>query len=166
MKKTTIKLLFIAILFSLLIFFGLLIFVLSVSDKNKIEVKYVDNPTVFFTVENCVNKYVGLLASKESEAVYNIIDKKYRDENGITIYNALANNKTLDGNYSFVSEAMLEDLKEKNKYYVRGYLTKEEFGVDFTSSEKIEYGLIIKLDVNNYTFSVILSEVGEYFDAV
>ena len=166
MEKTSFKIFILAIISSLIIFAAVLVFYLKTINHDEINVKYVENPTMFFTVENCVNKYIGLIIAKDSEALYNVIDKEYREENGITVNNVLANNKSIDGNYSFMSQAMLEDEKEKYKYYVRGYLIEEVMDDDNFESEKIEYSLIVKLDVKNNTYSVILSEVGEYFDAV
>ena len=91
-----------------------------------------------------------------------------KKENDITIDNVLDVNIYLNGHYSFVSGAMLEDKEEKNKYYVRGRLVQELFTEELydDSIMELEYGLIVKLDVENNTYSVILSEVGEYFDAV
>jgi len=166
MDKTSFRIFILGIIISLLIFGGILFLTLKTSKTDEIKVRYVDNPTMFFTVENCVNKYIGLITAKDSEALYNVIDEDYREENEITVYNVLANNKSLDGNYSFMSSAMLEDKKEKHKYYVKGYLVEEVMNDDSFSNEKIEYSLIVKLDVTNNTYSVILSEVGEYFDAV
>lgn len=166
MDKTSFKIFIWALIFSLLVFAGVFIYNLKFSQNDEIKVKYVESPTMFFTVENCINKYVGLISSKDSEALYNVIDEQYREDNGITVYNVLANNKNLDGNYSFVARVMLEDEVEKYKYYVKGYLIKETMNEDSFDSEKIEYNLIVKLDVENNTYSVILSEVGEYFDAI
>lgn len=166
MDKTSFKIFIWALVFSLLVFSALLIYSLKVGNEEKIEVEYVTNPSMFFTVENCVNKYVSLIVAKDSEALYNLIDEKYKQENGITINNVLANNKSLSGNYSFISQQMLEDKKEPYKYYVKGYLIEEVYDEDNFNSNKIEYGLIVKLDVVNNTYSVIPSEVGEYFDEV
>ena len=166
MDKTSFRIFILGVIVSLLIFGGILFLTLKLDSKEEIKVKYVDNPTMFFTVENCVNKYVGLISAKDSEALYNVIDEKYKEENGITVYNVLANNKSLDGNYSFVSSYILEDKNEKYKYYVKGYLIEETMDDDNFVNEKMEYSIIVKLDTSNKTYSVILSEVGEYFDAV
>lgn len=166
MEKTSFKIFIFGLTISILIFVGLFIYSLNSDKEYKIAVEYVNNPIMFFTVESCVNKYVTFLSSGDSEAVYNIMDKKYIKENNITINNALANNINLNGIYSFSSKAMLEDINEKYKYYVRGYLIKEEMDVSFENSEKKEYELIVKLDVENNTYSIIPVEVGEYFDAI
>lgn len=165
MDKTSFKIFIVALLISLLIFAGVFIYALKIKADNQISVKYVTNPSMFLTVENCVNKYVSLLSAKDSEAIYNVIDEEFKVENGITIYNVLANNKELSGSYSFVSQAMLEDEQESYKYYVRGYLISEGLSDNNFKNNKIEYGLIVKLDVGSNTYSIIPSEVGEYFEA-
>lgn len=166
MDKTSFKIFVVALIFSLLIFGGLFIYALNMETKEEIEVEYVTNPTMFFTVENCVNRYIGLIVAKDSESLYNVIDEKYKIDNGITVNNVLANVKHLSNNYSFVSDKMLEDKKESYKYYVRGYLIEEIYDENNFNSNKEEFGLIVKLDVVNNTYSIIPSEVGEYFDAL
>lgn len=166
MKKTSFRIFIVGLIVSLLIFLVILIFALKFDNKKIIKVKYVENPTMFFTVENCVNKYVSLIIAQDSEALYNVIDDKYKKENDITMDNVLKVNKYLNGNYSFIATKMLEDKTEKYKYYVKGYLIEETMNDDNFSNTKIEYNLTVKLDVKNYTYSVILSEVGEYFEQV
>lgn len=167
MDKTSFKIFIGALLGSILLFAGVFFLVLKFGNNEKIEVTPVVNPTMFFTVENCVNKYVSLLASEDSEAVYHLIDKKYRDENEITVYNALASNIHLTGgNYSFVAKAMMEDKNIPYRYYVKGLLIEQVFTESDYEGERREYGLIVQLDVSNYTYSIIPSEVGDYFGEI
>ena len=168
MDKTSFKIFLVVIIFSLLIFCGLFAFSLYQNSlaEEKIEVEYVTNANIFFTVESCVNKYVGLIVAKDSTALYNVIDDKYKEDNRITISNVLANNIKLSGNYSFTAQKMLQDKKDKRTYYVKGNLIAESINaVEFTN-EKIKYGLIVKLNVDNNTYSVIPSEVEVYFDEI
>jgi len=166
MKKTSFRIFVVCLIASLLICVGFLIVSFKFDNNKKISVKQVENPIMFFTVESCVNKYINLIIAQDSEALYNVIDSKYKKENEITIDNVLSVNKYLNGNYSFIATSMLEDKEEKNKYYVKGYLIAESMNTEYFSNEKIEYSLIVKLDINNYTYSVILDEVGEYFEQV
>lgn len=168
MDKTSFKIFLVVIIFSLLIFGGLFAFSLYQNslEEEKIEVEYVTNANIFFTVESCVNKYIGLIVAKDSTSLYNVIDDKYKEDNGITINNVLANNIKLSGNYSFTAQQMLQDKKEKYTYYVKGDLIEESFTDDGFTNEKIEYGLIVKLNVDNNTYSVIPSEVEVYFDEI
>lgn len=168
MDKTSFKIFLVVIIFSLLIFGGLFAFSLYQNslEEEKIEVEYVTNANIFFTVESCVNKYIGLIVAKDSTSLYNVIDDKYKEDNGITINNVLANNIKLSGNYSFTAQQMLQDKKEKYTYYVKGNLIEESFTDDGFTNEKIEYGLIVKLNVDNNTYSVIPSEVEVYFDEI
>ena len=162
MKKTSFRIFVVCLIASLLICVGFLIVSFKFDNNKKISVKQVENPIMFFTVESCVNKYINLIIAQDSEALYNVIDSKYKKENEITIDNVLSVNKYLNGNYSFIATEMLEDKEEKYKYYVKGNLMSESMG----DEHKIEYSLIVKLDMKNYTYSVILGEVGEYFEQV
>lgn len=166
MKKTSFRIYITCLIVSFLICAALLILSLTFDNKKVIKVKQVENPTMFFTVESCVNKYVNLIIAQDSEALFNVLDSKYKKMNEITIDNVLNINKYLNGNYSFIATEMLEDRKEEYKYYVKGYLIEESMLEDNFLNNKLEYSIIIKLDIKSHTYSVILEEVGEYFEQV
>ena len=77
MENTSFKIFILSLFVSLLIVAGVFIYSMNVKDE-KTTVKYVDNPIMFFTVENCVNKYIGLIVAQDEEALYNVIDDKYK----------------------------------------------------------------------------------------
>lgn len=166
MDKTSFKI-FIGCLFvSILICGGLLMYSFQLKDEEEINVKYVDNPIMFFTVENCVNKYIKLIVSEDSYAIYEIIDDKYKEDQGININNVLANNiKLPDGQYSFITTEMLEDKDKPYTYYVKGYLLEEIYDEFFTNN-RFNYELIVKLNISEGIFSVIPKEVGDYFEKI
>lgn len=168
MDKTSFRIFLVIIVVSLIIFSGLFAFAMYENkiNEDKIEVEYVTNANIFYTVESCVNKYVSLIVAQDSIALYNVIDEQYREEHGITINNVLANNIKLSGNYSFNAQKMLQDKNSEHTYYVKGYLIEESLMEDGFSNEKIEYGLIVKLDVDNNIYSIIPSEVEVYFDEI
>ena len=66
MDKTSFKIFIGALVISLLIFAGLFIYSLNIKNNSKIEVKYVTNPTMFFTVENRVNKSISYVVEQNS----------------------------------------------------------------------------------------------------
>lgn len=164
MDKTSFRIFIFCLVMSILVFVGVFAFSLNNKDDLDIKIKRVDNPFMFFTVEQCVNKYIGLILDGNSEDVYNVIDKKYKEENSITIYNALSINVKLEGEYYFVAQEMLEDEDVPYKYYVRGELIEELMDEIYPNS--FQYEVIVMLDVENNTYSVIPEEVGEYFDAL
>ncbi len=166
MDKTSFKIFIFAITISLIIFVGLLFLSNYVNkDSEEVKLEYVTSPNIFFTVENCVNKYIQVLQAKDTTAVYNLIDKKYRNDNGITINNALANNKNLGDYNSFTAEKILEDRDNKNTYYVKGYLTSSmNIDTDYTGN-RTSYSLIIMLDFKTHTYSVIPKDVEVIIDA-
>ncbi len=161
MDKTSFKIFIMAIILSIAIFFGLLFVSFKINEHKKdqpVKLEYVTNPNIFFTVESCVNKYVQLLQNKNARAIYDIIDQDYKEEKAITIYNAVAINKAIDPNTIFEAEKILEDKNDLNTYYVLGYLTKNNID-DIYDQYRSTYSIIVKLDLNNYIYSVIPKDV-------
>jgi len=164
MDKISFKIFLVAIFSAIVIFCSTLALSLFFKEEKVISTKYVTNPNIFYTVESCVNKYVGLVIAGEREAVFNVIDEGYKSENNITIYDVLNINYAIDGNYTFVAKKMLEDKNKNHVYYVKGYLI-EDNSVDDLVGKRKDYGVIVMLHSNN-TYSIIpnISEVEEQFN--
>ena len=84
MDKTSFRIFLVIIVVSLIIFSGLFAFAMYENkiNEDKIEVEYVTNANIFYTVESCVNKYVSLIVAQDSIALYNVTDEQYREEHG------------------------------------------------------------------------------------
>ena len=50
----------------------------------EIQVKEVKSRNDFFTVANCVDKYITYLSTKEKDILYNFLDEEYRKKKHIT----------------------------------------------------------------------------------
>lgn len=108
----------------------------------------------FFTIESCVDKYINLLSSDKSDSLLEVLDSDYIKSNNITTDNIYNYVNKLDGIYSFKSKKIYYEEISKNftKYYVYGYLIKEEMD---SKGIKSDYYLIINLDLKNNLFSVL-----------
>jgi len=50
----------------------------------------VTNASEFFTVANCISKYVTFLQAKEKESIYVLLDQEYIDKNDVSVENVLS----------------------------------------------------------------------------
>lgn len=118
------------------------------------EVTRVKNRNDFFTVVNCVDRYITYLSRKDPDILYNYLDEQYIKENKITKQNVLEHIQTLDDFYKFKAREMyiLKDSNEIEQYFVYGTLTLEATGDD---EQETKFYISVKLDKTNNTFSVI-----------
>lgn len=109
------------------------------------DVEQIYNKTLFFTINNNINKYYQYLQQNNKEAVLAISSK-----NQVTLKNA--------NNTNFISKEMYVLDKISNiTVYVYGVARKEEI--------EDEYYLIINIDYTNNTFDIINSSKEEFENA-
>lgn len=109
------------------------------------DVEQIYNKTLFFTINNNINKYYQYLQQNNKEAVLAISSK-----NPVTLKNA--------NNTNFISKEMYVLDKISNiTVYVYGVARKEEI--------EDEYYLIINIDYTNNTFDIINSSKEEFENA-
>lgn len=108
----------------------------------------------YFTVSNCVDKYITYLSTKQKDILYNYLDEEYKEKNNITEDNIYSHVKTFDDYYKFKAKEMyVRKLNDTiSQYYVYGILTLEATEDD---NEETPFYISIKLDKTNNTFSVI-----------
>lgn len=163
MDNKIIKIMVIIVSIIILLILGILI-ILSVNSKTQKqtveeepknhEIVIVKNRNDFFTVANCVNKYITYLTTKEKEILYNYLDEEYKKEKNITMDNIFSYVKTFDDYYKFKAKEMyVSELSSTvSQYYVYGTLRVEATGDD---EEETPFYISVKLDKANNTFSVI-----------
>lgn len=160
----TLKMMILIVVIIILLILGILVSLFTNSNpQNQIikeeqkqpkEIVSVQNRNDFFTVANCVNKYITYLTTKEREILYNYLDEEYKKEKNITIDNIYSHIKTFDRYYKFKAKEMYvgELSSTISQYYVYGTLTVEATGDD---EQETPFYISIKLDKANNTFSVI-----------
>ncbi len=118
------------------------------------EISRVKNRNDFFTVVNCVDRYITYLTTQEPDILYNYLDEDYRKNNGISQSNVLNRIETLDDYYKFKAKEMYtaKNSDTIEQYFVYGTLTIEATGDD---EEETPFYISVKLDKTNNTFSVI-----------
>lgn len=149
-SKKQIILIIIGIIIALL----LIIFKLFFSD-NKKDFEIVTSTSKFYTVSNCINRYLTYLSAGDTENLMLLLNKSYKNKNNITSNNLFDKIDKFDELYSFQARKMYQDVINDNvtKYYVYGYLIKEGIDDSFVQ-EKVDYYFIVYLDSKNSTYSI------------
>lgn len=108
----------------------------------------------FYTVSACVNKYLSYLYEKNTEILYNYLDKQYIEKNEITKSNILQKIDTIDTYKAFTAKEMYQQkiTDEIIQYYAYGVI-KEDLPNGEPEEEK--FYISIKIDSKNETFSVL-----------
>jgi len=86
------------------------------------------NHNTFFSIEKLISRYFLYLRAGNSDAVYDIIEKSYKDENGINKQNAIEILRTgnqYNGNYTS-KEVYLREDNYKPIYFITGTLEKDK----------------------------------------
>lgn len=118
------------------------------------KIKYVDDRNEYFAVEKCIQKYLQKIVVQDKEAVYNLLDSKYIEENNIDIDNVLEN---IEENGKYEDEIILSindmyTIKNENDlcvYFVYGEIA-ETYESDFKN-----FYIMVRLDKTNDSFSIL-----------
>ena len=145
---------------------------LSEYDEENIVAQNVNNETMFYTVSDCVKKYIQIIsydvdsrkdmsfelddilevASKEEKhkAIYQLLNKQYIQKNNISINNIDKYVKDSARDLSFMAkEMMVKEYGVINVYSVYGKLIENG---NYENSKDIYFKVII--DIENSTFSI------------
>lgn len=136
------------------------------------DIKLVDNPIMYFTVQSCVGKYINYLEDKDSEKIYNLIDAEYVKKHSLTKANVLEHVEEVYEMPGFDTTKMyVEEISEDiEKYYVKGILSQdfmfEEMDIDEYEKYNQTKEFIVTIIINheNMTFTVIPFGDGGVFD--
>lgn len=129
------------------------------SNKNNVtnnKLVLVDDYSTFFTVEDCVNRYIDYISDEEVERVLNTLNEEYKKENKLdnnTI--AMLDTFNLKGNINYFKSMKMYQQKinvYKYRYYVYGkiYRETEENDMNFVS----DYYVIVDMNNNTHTFDI------------
>lgn len=113
------------------------------------EYTLVTNYSTFFTVSNCVNKYLGYLKTEDTTNLLLLLNNNYQTKNNINNTNLFTKiDKLPNKNYKFIANKMYQ---KNNDYYVHGYFVEETLD---TTDYKEDYSIIITMNNDQSLFSV------------
>lgn len=168
-KDTSLKQLLI-ILAAILLILGIISIVKKAKNNNddsektsKLEV--VSDYSTFFTVENCINKYINALSNHNGEDAFNLLTNEYKNLTSINQDNIDDKLVYLDGNYIFESQREFVKKVGSNikEYYVYGLLKEDILG-EYDAGKDAYYQVIIEND--SYTFTLRPYTIEEYRKAI
>ncbi len=113
----------------------------------------------YFTVQNCINKYLGYVAQNNAEAIYSVLDKGYIEKNNITTSNVLEIIKRYENSIAYSARQIyLEQTNQDiDKYYAIGTITSYYAGdEEFENEEILDENACFEVNLNydNMTFSI------------
>jgi len=113
--------------------------------------KKLKNTNWFFTVKNCLNKYIEYINEDNSIAVYNLLDKEYIKNNNLTEKNVMdfVNKKNISSYYRILKVYQITGIKY-GTYYVDA------------KSNNNEIFYIVNIDSNSNAFSIMPISKEEY----
>lgn len=136
-------------------------------EKTGHNIELTTEPTAFFTVSNCANRFIADVNNMNASKVLNLLNKEYIEKNEIDSDN-IFNKVSLDFNYDGEVVYKIVKMHQKKygksyKYYMYGKLYKQEItGNKYVS----DYYLIINVDYKNMTFDVVPFSSSEYKELI
>lgn len=131
------------------------------NSETKTKLQTVTDYSTFFTIENCINKYINAITNSKNEDLFNLLTTEYKNLNSINKDNILEKIEHLDGNYVF--EAYNEFIKVRGsnikEYYVYGLLKEDVLG-GYDKGKDQYYQVIVEND--SYTFTLRPYTIEEY----
>lgn len=124
------------------------------SRKSNVEkLEHVNEYNVFYSGVNYINNYINNIASNNSSAVYSLLDKKYIENNNITIDNVLENITSYSTLSSFKATNMyFVQVKGNFIYYIEGKIYEEIYDDRILIDDY--YSIVLITDNNNLSYSI------------
>ncbi len=144
------------ILFVVMIAVFIVIVLSSPKNETENKIELVDDYSMFFTVEDSVNRYIGYISDKENDKLLNVLNKKYIKENNIdkdNVLNILDNLNLRENINTFEAIKMYQKNINTNlkEYYVSGKILREDIDDRFFISN---YYVIVHINKNTNTFDI------------
>ncbi len=125
----------------------------------------VTNPVMYFTVKECLDKYVNYLSEYNNDILYNLLEDSYKNENGITMENLSNYIQKIDENsVAKIQRMYVEEKDNIQTYFIYAKLVIDDnLNGDITKSESSkDFYITIILDINNKTYAVIPNDGGVF----
>lgn len=133
--------------------------------ETEIKLETVKDYSTFFTVENCINKYINALSNSNGEDAFNLLTNEYKNLASINKDNIDDKLVYLDGNYVYEARNIFVKNIDNNtkEYYVYGLLKEDVLGRYDTGKDSY-YQVIIEDE--SYTFTLRPYTIEEYRKAI
>ena len=125
----------------------------SVDNKSTSNYTIVTDANDFFTVEGCVNRYIGVLSNKENKNMIKLLDSEYIKKESITEENVFNKISPLNGIFTFNGKEIYYEKVNKDvyKYYAYGKLKQDTINGNDLGTD---YYLIITMNKEKLLFNV------------
>ena len=133
------------------------------NDINKKKVEYDKTPVIvknfddFYTISNCIDKYLNYVKMQDKTAVLNLLTKRYKEDNHINEKN-IFNKINLGKNPIFISKKMLYKHTNENEYKYYVYGIQKDFILNSTNGYNEENNLeayyILYINMEQKIFSI------------
>ena len=99
----------------------------ATNTETGIKLETVKDYSTFFTVENCINKYINALSNSNGEDAFNLLTNEYKNLISINKDNVDEKLDYLDGNYVYEARNIFEKNIDNNikEYYIYGLLKED-----------------------------------------
>lgn len=133
--------------------------------ETEIKLETVKDYSTFFTVENCINKYINVLSTSNGEDAFNLLTNEYKNLASINKDNIDDKLVYLDGNYVYEARNIFVKNIDNNtkEYYVYGLLKEDVLG-GYDTGKDSYYQVIIEDE--SYTFTLRPYTIEEYRKAI
>lgn len=155
--------------------YGSVDFETDLSDIINQKVTEVTDINNYYIVKNCINRYFLYLTKTASESeitagptalefqekeskqgIYNMLDKAYINKENITVDNIFNNIQQIDESTIIIDKMYVAPMSRSMSIYLVSGKT-----IDTSTSEEKDFKIVLKMDMANKTFSLILGEMAE-----
>ena len=128
-------------------------------EENDSILNIVNDRDIFYTVSDCVEKYLNYCVDKDSNIIYNLLDEEYKERFDINEENVLSKVETYDTYKVFRPKKIyqLEQDERVTRYFVYGTMRDETNVRDISITERQETDIYmsVKLDFGDSTYSIM-----------
>ena len=113
----------------------------------------------FYTVKSCIDEYINYIVTNNSEALYNILDKYYMQQNNINQNNILEKLVRINEYQVFAPTRMnYIELNNKQIYMVYGKIREDKLN---ERANEVEFNLTVTMNKQNNSYSIIPEIISE-----
>ena len=128
------------------------------------EISRLNDSDEYFTVQNVINYFYDVREQNNTKELFDLLNKEYISNNGITEDNILDNINLANDNVNFNAEEIYYNVRSNITYYfLKGYLVGDSFIKEDTYNDNVYFLVIVDID-NNYVIMPLndIKNIEEY----